>query len=91
MIAETWFAVAIMLGVHSDGTQDVFIFEQPKEHGHFHSSVECREYVRDNPLPIMKALVNQYGTNRPFEKILCVHEKNVEKFLVEYDMKELDT
>ena len=90
-MVEGWFIVAIMAGIYSDGTKDIFIFQEPKEHGHFHSSVECREYVRDNPLPIMKALVNQYGANRPFEKILCVHEKNVEKFLVEYDMKELDT
>ena len=61
MIAETWFAVAIMLGVHSDGTQDVFIFEQPKEHGHFHSSLECTNYVLDNPLPFIRTLATQYG------------------------------
>ena len=77
---ETWFAVAIMLGVHSDGTQDVFVFEQPKEHGHFHSSVECGDYVRDNPLPFIKALVNQYGS-RPIQKVICVHEDNVRQFI----------
>ena len=87
---ETWFAVAIMLGVHSDGTQDVYIFEKPKKHGHFHSSVECRDFVRDNPIPIIKALANQYG-KRPIQKVLCVHEENVKKFLVEQNLKELDT
>ena len=87
---ETWFAVAIMLGVHSGGTQDVFVFEQPKKHGHFHSSVECRDFVRDNPIPIIKALANQYG-KRPIQKVLCVHEENVKKFLVEQNLKELDT
>ena len=61
MIAETWFAVAIMLGVHSDGTQDVFIFQQPEEHGHFHSSTECKQYVQDNSLSVIKALVIEYG------------------------------
>ena len=79
---ETWFAVAIMLGVHSDGTQDVFVFQQPKEHGHFHSSVECRDYVRDNPIPIIKALANQYGS-RPIQKVLCVPEENVRQFIQE--------
>ena len=88
MIAETWFAVAIMLGVHSDGTQDVFIFEQPKEHGHFHSSVECRDYVRDNPLPFIKALVGQYG-GRPIEKVICVSEANVREFIEERDLDAL--
>ena len=82
---ETWFAVAIMLGVHSDGTQDVFVFQQPKEHGHFHSSVECRDYVRDNPIPIIKALANQYGS-RPIQKVRCVPEENVRQFIQERDI-----
>ena len=82
---ETWFAVAIMLGVHSDGTQDVFVFEQPKEHGHFHSSMECRDFVRDNPIPIIKALANQYGS-RPIQKVLCVPEENVRQFIQERDI-----
>ena len=88
MIAETWFAVAIMLGVHSNGTQDVFIFQQPKEHGHFHSSVECRNYVRDNPLPFIKTLASQYGP-RPIEKVICVPEKNVNQFLEELNIDAL--
>ena len=89
-MVEAWFIVAVMLGVHSDGTQDVYIFEKPKKHGHFHSSVECRDFVRDNPIPIIKALANQYG-KRPIQKVLCVHEDNVKKFLVEQNLKELDT
>lgn len=88
MIAETWFAVAIMLGVHSDGTQDVFIFQQPKKHGHFHSSVECRNYVRDNPLPFIKTLASQYGP-RPIEKVICVPEENVNRFLEELNIDAL--
>ena len=90
MVVEAWFIVAVMLGIHSDGTQDVYIFEKPKKHGHFHSSVECRDFVRDNPIPIIKALANQYG-KRPIDKVLCVHEENVKKFLVEQNLKELDT
>ncbi len=82
---ETWFAVDIMLGDHSDGTQDVFVFQQPKEHGHFHSSVECRDYVRDNPIPLIKPLVNQYGS-RPIQKVLCVSEENVRQFIQERDI-----
>ena len=86
---ETWFIVAIMLGVHSDGTQDVYIFEQPKEHGHFHSSMECRDFVRDNPIPIIKALGDQYG-ERPIQRVVCVPEENVLKFVEERDIKDLD-
>jgi len=89
MIVETWFIVAVMLGVHSDGTQDVYIFEKPKEHGHFHSSVECRDFVRDNPIPIVKALAKQYN-GRPIQKVMCVPEKNVREFIKEHDIKHLD-
>ena len=80
MIKEARFIVAIMSGVYEDGTKDVFIFQEPQEHGHFHSSKDCRDHVRNNPVPIMTALSNQYG-NQPLEKILCVPEQNVRKFL----------
>ena len=88
MIAETWFAVAIMLGVHADGTQDVFIFQQPEEHGHFHSAMQCKDYVKDNPLPLINALVAEYGP-RPIQKVLCVPEKNVRQFIEERDLDAL--
>ena len=80
MIKEAWFIVAIMSGVYEDGTKDVFIFQEPQEHGHFHSSTDCRDHVRNNPVPIMTALSNQYG-NQPLEKILCGPEENVRKFI----------
>ena len=88
MIAETWFAVAIMLGVPSDGTKDIYIFQQPKEHNDFHSSMECRDYVRNNPLPIIKALNREYGP-RPIEKVICVPEKNVRQFIEERNLDAL--
>ena len=88
MIAETWFAVAVMLGIHADGTQDVYIFQQPEEHGHFHSSMECKDYVKDNTISIVKALLNEYGP-RPVQKVLCVPEKNVRRFIEERDLMDL--
>ena len=88
MIAETWFAVAIMLGVHSDGTKDVYIFQEPKEHTHFHSSMECRDYVRDNPIPFIKVLAEEYGP-RPIEKVICVPEENVRQFITERNIDAL--
>ena len=88
MIAETWFAVAIMLGVHADGTQDVFIFQQPEKHGHFHTAMQCKDYVKDNPLPLINTLVEEYGP-RPIQKVLCVPEKNVRQFIEERDLDAL--
>ena len=57
MITKAWFIVAVMSGVYTDGTKDIFIFNNPLEHGHFHSARQCKDYVKDNPLPLIKALV----------------------------------
>ena len=89
-MVETWFMVAIMLGVHADGTRDVFIFEHPKEHGHFHSAQECKTYVRENPMPIINTLAKHYD-KRPVERLLCVPEENVKRFVEKRDLKEFDT
>jgi hypothetical protein len=76
-MVKAWFIVAIMSGVYSDGTKDIFIFQHPKDHGHFHNAAMCQKFVGDNPFPIMKALVTQYGDRTP-EKIMCVPEETVE-------------
>ena len=76
-MVKAWFIVAIMSGVYSDGTKDIFIFQHPEDHGHFHNAYMCQKFVGDNPFPIMQALVNQYGDRRP-EKIICVPEETVE-------------
>lgn len=86
MVVKAWFIVAVMSGVYADGTKDVFIFQHPKDHGHFHSSHTCTKFVGDNPFPIMKTLVSQYGNRTP-EKIMCIPEEDVET-LVSGSVKE---
>ena len=76
-MVKAWFIVAVMTGVYSDGTKDVFIFQHPVDHGHFHNSATCYKYIGDNPFPIMKALISQYGDRTP-EKIMCVPKEAVE-------------
>tara|TARA_B100001094_G_scaffold235089_1_gene230115 strand:- start:128 stop:400 length:273 start_codon:yes stop_codon:yes gene_type:complete len=77
MIVKAWFIVAIMSGVYTDGTKDIFIFQHPEDHGHFHNASMCQKFVGDNPFSIMKALVDEYGDRSP-EKIICVPEETVE-------------
>ena len=80
MITKVWFIVAIMSGVYADGTKDVFIFQNPSDHGHFHNSYMCQKYIGDNPFKLAKALIKEYG-NRPPEQIVCVPEETVEMFM----------
>ena len=80
MITKAWFIVAVMTGVYSDGTKDVFVFQHPSDHGHFHNSATCYKYIGDNPFKLVKALVNEYGDRSP-EKIMCVPEETIESFM----------
>ena len=79
---KAWFIVAVMTGVYSDGTKDIFIFQHPLDHGHFHSSTMCQKFIGDHPFKIAKALVQEFGNRTP-ERIVCVPEKTIEKFMEE--------
>ena len=79
MIAKAWFAVAVMLGVHSNGMQDILIFKQPT-HGHFHSATECTTFVNENPKPLIQTLWKYYG-QRPVERVICVREDRLKDFV----------
>ena len=79
MIVEAWFAVAVMLGVYENGMQDILVFKQPK-HGHFHSVTECKDFVKNNPEPLVKTVWKFYG-QRPVERVICVNEDVLKKFI----------
>ena len=81
MIKEAWFAVAVMMGVHEDGMQDLLIFKQPK-HGHFHSSGECKTFVNNNPEPLVRTMWKFYG-QRPVERIVCVRKEKLKEILAQ--------
>ena len=57
MIVKAWFIVAIMSGVYTDGTKDIFIFQHPEDHGHFHNAAMCQKFIGDHPFKIAKALM----------------------------------
>ena len=82
MIVKAWFIVAVMSGVYTDGTKDIFIFQNPPDHGHFHSSVMCQKFIGDHPFKLAKALISEFG-NRPPERIICVPEETIESFMEE--------
>ena len=79
-MVKAWFIVVVMTGIYSDGTKDIFIFQNPLEHGHFHSSTMCQKFIGDNPFKLARALIKQYG-NRPPEQIMCVPEETIESFM----------
>ena len=42
----------------------------------------CQKFIGDHPFKIAKALVQEFG-DRPPERIICVPEKTIEKFMEE--------
>ena len=47
-MANIWYLVAIMFGVHEDGKVDVYIFKEPKNAPGFYSTISCQNYVSAN-------------------------------------------
>ena len=82
MIVKAWFIIAVMSGVYTDGTKDIFIFQNPPDHGHFHNIATCQKFIGDHPFKLAKALIREYG-NRPPEQIMCVPEETVKLFMQE--------
>jgi len=80
-MVEAWLAVAIMMGVHSDGMQDLLVFKQPK-HGHFHNVQECTDFVNKNPEPFIRTMWKFYG-QRPVERIVCVRREKLKEILAQ--------
>ena len=89
MIVKAWFIVAVMSGVYSDGTKDIFIFQNPKDHGHFHSVEECKTFVQENPAPLVKTIWKFYG-QRPVERVICVNEDVINQFIAQQNEILLD-
>ena len=80
-MANIWYLVAIMFGVHEDGKVDVYIFKEPKNAPGFYSNISCQNYVSANASYLAETLRIQYG-NRPLEQLLCVPVDSV-KYLIE--------
>ena len=80
-MANIWYLVAIMFGVHEDGKVDVYIFKEPKNSPGFYSTVSCQNYVSENASYLAETLRIQYG-DRPLKQLLCVPVDSV-KYLIE--------
>lgn len=68
--------VAIMAGLYSDGSQDVFIFQDPI----FQNQRECVDFVSTNNYVIYDKLTSEYP-NQKLDKLLCVDADKLEILL----------
>ena len=75
--------MAIMTLVYDGGAKDTFIWHTP----HFDSMTECAEWVTNNNPTIYLELKKQFP-NDTLDRLLCVREDKLKKFLEEAPVPE---
>ena len=68
--------VVLMTGMTPTGSQDLYVFTDPK----FHTIAECQAWSQGNVPAITYSVRREYGT-RPIEEIYCMREELLKKFL----------
>ena len=71
-----WFVLVIMMGMYSDGTQDVFIYNDMG----LNSLEECQMWVAGSSRAIRQDMMNKFD-GRSIEKVFCINEERLEQFL----------
>tara|TARA_B100000035_G_scaffold35136_1_gene26585 strand:- start:2866 stop:3123 length:258 start_codon:yes stop_codon:yes gene_type:complete len=72
--------VVLMAGMTPTGSQDLYIFTDPK----FETIQECQKWSQGNVPAIIFNVQREYG-NRPIKEIYCMREEMLEKYLVNPD------
>ena len=70
-----WFILVVIMGIHSDGTQDTYVFTKPV----LPTLEDCQKYVYENSSVIRNDMLIEFE-GRPIEKVFCIEEKKLEQF-----------
>ena len=81
-----WLIVVFMLGAHSDGTKDTFLYMQPE----FETLDACRNYVYIQAPIIKQQMMIEYQGNG-IETIYCIQKDKIEKYLDITNKDQLET
>ena len=71
-----WFVLVIMMGMYSDGTQDVFIYNDMG----LNSLEECQMWVAGSSRAMRQDMMNKFD-GKSIEKVFCINEERLEQFL----------
>ena len=77
MATGFWILLSIMNGQYEDGRFDIMINHQYR----FASKYECRDFLREHRDPYITSVLRHYKYKKTIQRILCVPEENVIKFL----------
>lgn len=71
-----WFLLAVMTMVYDGNAKDIYVWQQPN----FESLEQCSTWVKDNNQSIFFTLKEQFP-NDAMDRLLCVRQDKLEKFL----------
>jgi len=71
-----WYILVVMMGMFSDGSQDIFVYHQPE----LPSLQACQEYVYVESATIRQQMMMEFE-GKQIEQVFCMREDKLDKFL----------
>lgn len=71
-----WFVLVIMMGMYSDGTQDIYVYNDMG----LKSLEECQTWVAVSSRALRQDMKNKFD-GKSIERVFCIEEKRLEEFL----------
>lgn len=71
-----WFILVLMIGTHSDGSRDTFVYLEPE----FNSVEQCQRYVYHQAPEIRNHMMIEYE-GKSIETVYCVRENKLKEIL----------
>ena len=77
MATGFWMLLSIMNGQYDDGRFDIMINNQYR----FETKYKCSDFLREHRDRYITSVLRHYEYKKTIQRILCVPEENVIKFL----------
>lgn len=70
-----WFILVVMMGIHSDGTQDTYVYTQPT----LPTLEACQRYVYEASNAIRMDMMIEFN-GKQIDKVFCIEEQKLKEF-----------
>jgi hypothetical protein len=70
-----WFVLVMMMGMYSDGTQDIYVYNDMG----LKSLEECQTWVSVSGRALRQDMMNKFD-GKQIERVFCIEEKKLREF-----------
>lgn len=71
-----WFVLVVLMGLHPDGTQDTYIYNDIG----LRSLEQCQSWVAGSSRSIRLDMMNKFE-GKPIQSVYCINEERLRQFL----------